>query len=142
MRPRRRVRFQHGAQQCYLPGIQSFVTMMNRRRFLQFAGASLLPAQTRPTKPNIVYILADDLGYGDLGCYGQRRIKTPNIDRLAADGTRFTQAYSGATVCAPSRCCLMTGKHGGHATVRGNKRPELGLNAEEATLPGVLKRAG
>jgi len=65
-------------------------------------------------KPNIVFILADDLGYGDLGCYGQKRIATPNIDRLAAEGIRFTQFYAGSTVCAPSRCVLMTGLHVGH----------------------------
>src|SRR4051794_34344084 len=67
-----------------------------------------------PKRPNIVFILADDLGYGDLGCYGQARIKTPNIDRLAAQGKRFTQCYAGSTVCAPSRCSLMTGLHTGH----------------------------
>src|SRR6266542_4352333 len=73
-----------------------------------------------PHPPNIIFILADDLGYGELGCYGQKRIKTPNIDRLAAEGMRFTQCYAGTTVCAPSRCCLMTGVHGGHARIRGN----------------------
>ncbi len=62
------------------------------------------------TKPNIVFILADDLGYGDLGCYGQTKIKTPNLDRLAAEGMRFTNFYSGCSVCAPSRCTLMTGQ--------------------------------
>jgi arylsulfatase len=71
-------------------------------------------------KPNIVYILADDLGYGDLGCYGQEKIETPNIDALAEQGMRFTQHYSGAPVCAPARCVLMTGKHTGHAYIRGN----------------------
>ncbi len=71
-------------------------------------------------KPNIIFILADDLGYGDLGCFGQARIKTPHLDRMAAEGMRFTQTYSGSTVCAPSRCVLMTGRHTGHATVRGN----------------------
>ena len=71
-------------------------------------------------KPNIIYILADDLGYGDLGCYGQKLIETPNIDRLAANGMRFTQHYSGAPVCAPSRCVLLTGKHMGHSFIRGN----------------------
>lgn len=71
-------------------------------------------------RPNIIYIMADDLGYADLGCYGQKRIKTPNIDRLAAEGTRFTQCYTGASVCAPRRCVLMTGLHTGHATIRGN----------------------
>ena len=72
----------------------------------------VIQGQTPPPavrKPNIIFILADDLGYGDLGCYGQKRIQTPNIDRIAADGIRFTQAYAGDTVCAPSRCALMTG---------------------------------
>ena len=119
---------------------------MDRREFLKTtaAGATSLAAGAAEAaaRPNIIFILADDLGYGDLGCYGQQRIKTPNLDRLAAEGIRFTQAYSGATVCAPSRCCLMTGKHGGHATVRGNKRPEVGLRPDEVTLPALLKKAG
>ncbi len=72
-------------------------------------------------KLNVVFILADDLGWGELGCYGQKKIPTPNLDALAAEGTRFTQHYSGAPVCAPSRCVLMTGKHLGHAEVRGNR---------------------
>ena len=76
------------------------------------------PTETR--KPNIIYILADDLGYGELGCYGQKKIKTPHIDQLAAEGMRFTQHYSGSPVCAPSRCTLLTGKHPGHAYVRDN----------------------
>ena len=71
-------------------------------------------------RPNIILILADDLGYGELGCYGQEIIETPNIDRLAAQGMRFTQHYSGAPVCAPARCILLTGKHAGHAYIRGN----------------------
>src|SRR5436190_9779679 len=71
-------------------------------------------------KPNIIFILADDLGYGDIGCYGQKKIKTPNIDKLAGEGTRFTQCYAGCTVCAPSRATLMTGLHTGHARIRGN----------------------
>lgn len=71
-------------------------------------------------KPNIIYILADDLGYGDLGCYGQEKIETPNIDALAKSGMKFTQHYAGAPVCAPSRCVLLTGKHMGHAYIRGN----------------------
>src|SRR5712692_8634081 len=78
------------------------------------AEAPLSPLQARllaKHKPNIIFILADDLGYGDLGCYGQTRIKTPNIDRLAAEGMRFTQCYAGSTVCAPSRAALMTGFH-------------------------------
>lgn len=75
--------------------------------------------------PNIIYILADDLGYAELGCYGQQKIKTPNLDRFAAEGMRFTQHYSGNAVCAPSRCCLMTGKHPGHAHVRNNRQGKL-----------------
>lgn len=74
--------------------------------------------------PNIVLILADDLGYGELGCYGQKWIKTPNIDRIAAEGIRFTQHYSGQAVCAPSRCALLTGYHMGHAEIRGNGNPK------------------
>ena len=96
-------------------------------------------------KPNVIFILADDLGYGDLGCYGQQRIKTPNLDRMAADGMRFTQAYSGGTVCAPSRCVLMTGLHGGHARVRGNTeaiQPRASLRADDVTVACVLKDAG
>lgn len=73
-----------------------------------------------PQKPNIIYILADDLGYGELGCYGQEKIETPNIDKLAETGMRFTQHYSGSAVCAPSRCNLLTGLHPGHAVIRGN----------------------
>ena len=75
-------------------------------------GNSLGPAAR---KPSIIFILADDLGYGDLGCYGQTKIKTPNLDQLAAEGMRFTSFYAGSTVCAPSRCALMTGLHTGHA---------------------------
>src|SRR4051812_46876721 len=70
--------------------------------------------------PNVIYILADDLGYAELGCYGQKKIKTPNIDRLASEGIRFTQHYVGTPVCGPSRCNLLTGMHSGHAWVRGN----------------------
>ncbi|MEY4946273.1 MAG: hypothetical protein RIR22_974, partial [Planctomycetota bacterium] len=76
--------------------------------------------QVEPNKPNIIFIMADDLGYGDLGCYGQTKILTPRIDSLAKDGMRFTNYYAGCTVCAPSRCVLMTGKHMGHCRVRGN----------------------
>jgi len=91
-------------------------------------------------KPNIILILADDLGYGDLGCYGQRLIRTPNLDRMAAQGVRFTQAYAGSTVCAPSRCCLMTGRHTGHCTVRGNV--DVLMRPDEPTCATVLKQAG
>jgi len=106
----------------------------------------LAPASAAPAKPNVIFILADDLGYGDLGCYGQKHIQTPNIDRLAAEGTRFTQVYSGATVCAPSRCALMTGKHGGHAFIRGNKElPDEGqtpMPADTFTVAHLMKKAG
>src|SRR5512138_779572 len=84
-------------------------------------GAPLGQLPSHP--PNIIFILADDLGYGELGCYGQKIIQTPNLDRLAAEGMRFTQFYAGSTVCAPSRSVLMTGKHLGHTTVRGNAGP-------------------
>lgn len=77
--------------------------------------------QTPAVPPNIIYILADDLGYGDLGCYGQEKFNTPNIDRLAQEGLLFTQHYSGSTVCAPSRAALLTGMHTGHTVVRGNR---------------------
>jgi arylsulfatase A len=78
-------------------------------------------------RPNVIILLADDMGYAELGCYGQRLIKTPHIDRLAAEGLRFTQFYSGNAVCAPSRCCLMTGKHPGHAYTRDNGDPKGAL---------------
>src|SRR5262245_2408364 len=90
--------------------------------------------------PNIVFILADDLGYGDLGCFGQKKIKTPNLDRLAAEGVRFTQAYAGSTVCAPSRCALMTGLHTGHCRVRGNAI--VPLRPEDVTVAALLRAAG
>ena len=117
---------------------------MNRRQFLASTAAAgtALNAQSSASNPNIIFIMADDLGYGDLGCYGQKTIQTPNIDRLAADGVRFTQVYAGSTVCAPSRCTLMTGKHQGHAIVRGNRDPEVALRAEDTTVAEVLKRAG
>src|SRR5437879_5378650 len=113
---------------------------MNRRQFLSGLAASALAAQTPARQPNIVFILADDLGYGDLGCYGQKLIQTPNIDRLASEGMRFTSTYAGSTVCAPSRCALMTGKHTGHGRIRGNTRSDL--QPEYVTVPKLLKSAG
>lgn len=101
--------------------------------------------------PNIIYIYADDLGIGDLGCYGQQYIKTPNIDRIAEEGIRFTQHYTGAPVSAPARCCLLTGKHSGNAYVRNNlelhdssafKTGQLPLPDETVTIAEVLKRKG
>jgi arylsulfatase A-like enzyme len=123
-----------------------------RREFIKMMGitaasagvSSLLPSCARKEqvtiKPNIIFILADDLGYGDLGCYGQKTIKTPNIDRMAAGGMRFTDHYAGSTVCAPSRCCLMTGLHTGHALVRGNAR--VPLRPSDVTVAELLKKAG
>ena len=82
---------------------------------------SMMAKSAKSARPNIIYIMCDDMGYGDLGCYGQPYISTPNIDRMARDGMRFTQAYAGAPVSAPSRACMMTGQHSGHTEVRGNK---------------------
>jgi arylsulfatase A-like enzyme len=101
--------------------------------------SELVAAHSAP-RPNIVLILADDLGYGDLGCYGQKQIRTPNLDRLAAQGVRFTDCYAGCTVCAPSRCTLMTGMHSGHARIRSNDR--VPLLPTDVTLAEVLKSAG
>lgn len=89
--------------------------------------------------PNIIFILADDLGYGDLGCYGQTKIKTPNIDRMASEGLRFTQHYAGATVCAPSRNSLMTGQHMGHTTIKSIEKP---IKASDLTVAEILKDGG
>jgi arylsulfatase A-like enzyme len=92
--------------------------------------------------PNIIFIMADDLGYADLGCYGQQRIRTPHVDRLAEQGTRFTQFYAGSSVCAPSRCVLMTGLHNGHGRVRDNLPHGVFLQPDDLTVAEVLKRAG
>lgn len=115
--------------------------MISRRAFLSTLAVPAV-AQPQKRRPNIVFILADDLGYGDVGCYGQKEIQTPNLDRMAAEGTRFTQAYAGCTVCAPSRCALMTGYHTGHARVRGNKRNEELLQAGDLTISELFKKAG
>ena len=130
---------------------------INRRDFLLNCAAatasisiSCLPGKDTGVagdrKPNIIFILADDLGYGDPGCYGQKEIKTPNIDRLAEEGLRFTDHYAGSTVCAPSRCCLMTGYHTGHAYIRGNSEVKpMGqkpLPEGTVTVADLLKEAG
>src|SRR5262249_31477514 len=103
-------------------------------------------ADREPRPPHIRFILADDLGDAALGCYGKKKIKTPHLDRLAAQGMRFTQHYSGSPVCAPSRCVLMTGKHSGHALVRDNlATPPEGqhpLPPGTVMLPGLLKKQG
>jgi arylsulfatase len=131
--------------------------MTTRRDFLRAAlqagsGVAALSLAGGPfgcagrTKPNIILILADDLGYSQLGCYGETKIRTPHIDRLAAEGTRFTQAYSGSPVCAPSRCVLLTGLHTGHAPIRDNLEIEpegqTPLPAGTATLPRQLRAEG
>lgn len=129
---------------------------------LKMALALLPLTASAKSRPNIIYIMCDDMGYGDLGCYGQRLISTPNIDQLARDGMRFTQAYAGSPVSAPSRACFMTGQHSGHGHVRGNReywqrasRPNMfagctdysiiGQEPYEMThpiLPELLKQAG
>jgi arylsulfatase A-like enzyme len=101
--------------------------------------------QPRPSAPNILLIQADDLGYGDLSVYGQAKFKTPRLDRLAREGTRFTQYYAGSTVCAPSRAALMTGLHTGHNWIRGNgglPQGDVPLRDEDVTIAEVLKSAG
>ncbi|RLB60765.1 MAG: N-acetylgalactosamine 6-sulfate sulfatase [Deltaproteobacteria bacterium] len=98
--------------------------------------------QSGEKKPNIIFIMVDDLGYADLGCYGQEQILTPNIDQLAKEGTRYTQVYAGATVCAPSRSCLMTGTHGGNTRVRDNLPHGVFLQPDDVTVAEVLKKAG
>jgi arylsulfatase A-like enzyme len=114
--------------------------------------AGFAQAQTTGTpggkQPNIIFILADDAGYSDFGCYGQKKIRTPHIDRLAAEGTRFTQCYAGSTVCGPSRSVLMTGQHTGHTTVRGNGclvggiKGRMHLTEEDTTVARMLGDAG
>jgi len=139
---------------------------VKRRDFLKAAGygaALALSSRTgtsqaveRKKKPNIVYIMADDLGYAELGCYGQKKIRTTNIDKLAAEGMKFTQHYSGNPVCAPSRCALMTGLHTGHTQIRGNKQVggkegwvlgstiggQWPIKADTITVAKILKGAG
>ncbi len=136
---------------------------MKRREFFKRSGYGSLAVWAATTagwlhqscrsgmrrKPNIIFILADDLGYGDLSCYGQKRFTTPHVDRMSAEGMRFTDHYSGSTVCAPARCSLMTGYHTGHTWVRGNygSGPHgwgacLELRPEDLTVAELLKKAG
>ena len=105
----------------YLYKEQTASTTMNKKGLLLLGTAMMGGAVAAQEKPNIIVVLCDDLGYGDVGCYGQPYIKTPNLDRMAREGMRFTQAYCGCPVSAPSRCSLMTGQHCGHTEVRGNK---------------------
>lgn len=122
-------------------------------RLLAVAIALLAPAvfaSAEPRKPNVVFIFADDLGWRDLGCYGQTKIRTPSIDRIASEGIRLTRAYSGNAVCAPSRCCLMTGMHPGHAYIRDNRQwkpmqkwsGQVPLPEDAIALPMLLKKNG
>lgn len=108
--------------------------------------ACLCSSTAQARLPNIIYILADDLGYRELGCYGQEKIKTPNIDQIAADGMRFTQHYTAQAVCAPARCSLLTGKHQGHAYTRNNKElkheGQMPIPAETLTIAEMLKTKG
>ncbi|MBL9212918.1 MAG: arylsulfatase [Opitutaceae bacterium] len=108
--------------------------------------ALTLTGFAQATRPNIIFILADDLGYGELGSYGQKLIETPHLDRMAAEGMRFTQFYAGSTVCAPSRSVLMTGQHLGFTTVRGNAgargREAQTLRADDVTVARALQQAG
>ena len=117
--------------------------MVRLMRFLpRFVALTLLlsNALAAAERPNVIFILADDLGYGDIGCYGQKQIPTPHIDRLAAEGVRFTQFYAGSTVCAPSRNVLMTGQHTGHVTIRGNAK--IPLTPADHTVAELFSRAG
>ena len=114
----------------------------------QHASFSAQPdsAKASTGRPNLIWIMADDLGYADLGCYGQKVITTPNIDRMAKEGMRFTHFYSGATVCAPSRSVLMTGLHHGHTRIRGNAGQQnpaaQALKEGDVTVASVLNTAG
>ena len=128
----------------YVATLTMFLTMLST---LVRPSAAAEPADRQP---NIIFIMADDLGYGDLGCYGQQQVQTPHIDALTAEGMRFTQCYAGSTVCAPTRCVLLTGKNTGHCRVRGNvgfvgpqrvKTP-ISLLTEDVTVAEVLQQAG
>jgi len=115
-------------------------------------GASRARAARTTPKPNIIFIMADDQGWADLGCYGSKHVLTPNLDRMAAEGMRFTDAYTGSPVCGPARCTLMTGLHSGHCTRRDNTakalqntfkgRPLVPLKADDFTVASLLKKAG
>lgn len=100
-----------------------YITTISKVRQMMMAAMGVVPAlvAAQSERPNIIYIMCDDMGYGDLGCYGQQLISTPNIDQMAREGMRFTQAYAGSPVSAPSRACFMTGQHSGHGYVRGNR---------------------
>lgn len=125
---------------------QSFICGLFLLALLFGAAPFHFPLAQKAQSPNVIFILADDLGYGDLGSYGQKLIQTPNLDKLAREGQRFTQFYAGSTVCAPSRAVLMTGKHMGHVSVRGNAGAGNSgiqtLPKDERTVADVFKSAG
>ena len=133
-----------GVRNLMCPGVTAVLIALATIGAL--ASARIARGAEPPEVPNIVLILADDLGYGDLGCYGQKIIQTPCLDRMAAEGLRFTQFYAGSTVCAPSRSVLMTGQHTGHTRVRGNAGPENSgaqmLRDQDVTVAEVLRSAG
>jgi len=140
------------------PSLPGFATILfiSFVVFLATRATECLVFAQKVQTPNIVFIMADDLGYGDLGCYGQKLIRTPRLDQMAEEGTRFTDCYAGSTICAPSRCVLMTGQHTGHTRVRGNMAKRGGtlgwkrnkrvrrmhLTDEDVTVAQVLQRAG
>lgn len=111
-----------------------------------FSTGLVLADHHEKAKPNVIFIMADDLGYGDLGCFGQTKIKTPRLDQMATEGMKLTQFYAGTTVCAPSRCVLMTGQHTGRCWVRGNAGADniesQALRDEDKTIAEVFKDAG
>jgi len=117
---------------------------MGTAAFALRAGAA--PGGQDAERPNIIYIMADDLGYGHLGCYGQKDIKTPNIDRMAVEGMRFTDYYAGSPLCAPSRCVLVTGLHTGHCFIRNNKplpvEGNVPIPADSQTIGKLMKKGG
>lgn len=135
-------------------------TCVDRRQFLSLGGVAIGAATALGTGPwsaaaahaakptrrfNVVVVMADDLGYGELGCYGQRKIQTPVLDRLAREGVRYTQAYAGGPVCAPARCSFLTGMHAGHSTVRNNPEPgqiNESLRPDEVTFPLLMQSVG
>jgi arylsulfatase A-like enzyme len=121
------------------------ITLLSAVLVLFSACQNKKAVETEPQKPNIVFILADDLGYGDLSCQGQKHFQTPNIDQLAAEGMTFTQHYAGSTVCSPSRSVLLTGQHTGHTAIRGNKRDKFGnwpMAANVLTVAEILQKNG
>lgn len=120
---------------------RSFLQHLGGASLLAATGSALPAAEGQERKPNVVYIMADELGYYELSCMGHPHFKTPNLDRLAAEGMRFTQALAGSSLCAPTRCCLMTGKHSGHTSVRTNGGGTP-LREGEETVASVLKGAG